>query len=582
MSILHNIKWAAFSQLARIGSQIASVTLLARLLSPSDYGLLAIAAIFTNFAMLFRDFGTGSALIQRETLTEGLKASVFWLNMALGGLICLTLMAASPAVAHFYDAPTLVPVLCLMALSFPVACSSIVHQSLLERASQFKRIAAVESVAVVLALLAAVGAALAGWGVYALVAQTLVAATVQGAMLWAMSDWRPAPRPRWDGLREISGYSGNVSAFQFVNYFARNADSFIIGKVLGSAVLGLYSVAYRLMLFPVQNISHVVARAVFPLLTQAHQQGGRAQMAEVYLRSLGVITFGTAPVMAALWFFREPTVAVVFGVAGFFVMSPGEAASDGGVLVVPLDPPLPAPPLPGVTGPSGAPLVVIDAGHGGHDPGARAESGEAEKDLTLAVARAIRDALAHDGRVRVALTREDDRFLVLGERFAIARGLGADLFLSIHADSAGSEDQIAGASIYTLSLEASSEAAARFAARENAVDTINGVALSGQSDTVNSILVELSQRRTQADSAEFAGLIAREGKGVLQFHPQARRSAGLAVLRAPDVPSVLYEAGFVSNPEEADRLASPEGREKFARVLARAIRIYFARQSNTG
>jgi PST family polysaccharide transporter len=313
VSILHNIKWAAFSQLARIGSQIASVTLLARLLSPSDYGVLAIAAIFTNFAMLFRDFGTGSALIQRETLTEGLKASVFWLNMALGGLICLTLMAASPAVAHFYDAPTLVPVLCLMALSFPVACSSIVHQSLLERASQFKRIAAVESVAVVLALLAAVGAALAGWGVYALVAQTLVAATVQGAMLWAMSDWRPAPRPRWDGLREISGYSGNVSAFQFVNYFARNADSFIIGKVLGSAVLGLYSVAYRLMLFPVQNISHVVARAVFPLLTQAHQQGGRAQMAEVYLRSLGVITFGTAPVMAALWFFREPTVAVVFG-----------------------------------------------------------------------------------------------------------------------------------------------------------------------------------------------------------------------------------------------------------------------------
>lgn len=313
MSILNNVKWAAFSQLARIGSQIASVTLLARLLSPSDYGLLAIAMIFTNFAMLFRDFGTGSALIQRETLTEGLKASVFWLNMALGGLICVTLIAASPLVARFYSAPTLVPVLCLLALSFPVSCSSIVHQSLLERASQFKRIAAVESVAVVLALIAAIGAALAGWGVYALVAQTLVAALVQGVMLWAMSDWRPALRPRFDGLAEITKYSGNVSAFQFVNYFARNADSFIIGKVLGSAVLGLYSVAYRLMLFPVQNMSHVVARAVFPLMTQAHQQGGKQQLNDVYLRSLSVIAFGTAPVMAALWFFRDPTVAVVFG-----------------------------------------------------------------------------------------------------------------------------------------------------------------------------------------------------------------------------------------------------------------------------
>jgi len=313
VAILNNIKWAAFSQLARIGSQIASVTLLARLLSLSDYGLLAIAAIFTNFAMLFRDFGTGSALIQRETLTDGLKASVFWLNMALGGLICLTLIVASFAVARFYESPTLVPVLCLMALSFPVACSSIVHQSLLERDSLFKRIAAVESVAVVLALLAAVAAALAGWGVYALVAQTLVAALVQSVMLWAMSDWRPALRPRLDGLREITRYSGNVSAFQFVNYFARNADSFIIGKLLGSAVLGLYSVAYRLMLFPVQNMSHVVARAVFPLMTQAHQQGGSGALADVYLRSLSVITFGTAPVMAALWFFRDPTVAVVFG-----------------------------------------------------------------------------------------------------------------------------------------------------------------------------------------------------------------------------------------------------------------------------
>jgi N-acetylmuramoyl-L-alanine amidase len=130
-----------------------------------------------------------------------------------------------------------------------------------------------------------------------------------------------------------------------------------------------------------------------------------------------------------------------------------------------------------------------------------------------------------------------------------------------------------------LSSEASSEAAARFAARENAADAVNGVELSGQSDAVNSILVELSQRRTQADSAEFAGLIAREGASILRFHPQARRSAGLAVLRAPDVPSVLYEAGFISNRDEASQLASPEGREKFAGVLARAIRIYFARQS---
>jgi N-acetylmuramoyl-L-alanine amidase len=284
---------------------------------------------------------------------------------------------------------------------------------------------------------------------------------------------------------------------------------------------------------------------------------------------------------AQLWLIFLAPVALLGALYAFGLSLPVPALGRGYVVRLELPPAGEPVDLPHVYGPTdkSRPLVVIDAGHGGHDPGASGQ-GYREKDLVLGLATALRDELVKEGGIRVALTREDDRFLALGERFAIARELGADLFLSIHADSAGTEDQVAGASIYTLSLAASSEAAARFAARENAVDTINGVTLSGQSDTVNSILVELSQRRTQADSAQFAGLIAREGKGVLQFHPQARRSAGLAVLRAPDVPSVLYEAGFISNLDEAGELASPEGRERFADVIARAIRIYFARQSN--
>jgi N-acetylmuramoyl-L-alanine amidase len=284
---------------------------------------------------------------------------------------------------------------------------------------------------------------------------------------------------------------------------------------------------------------------------------------------------------AQLWLIFLAPVALLGGLYALGLSLPVLALGRGYVIRLELPPAGEPVDLPKVYGPQdkSRPLVVIDAGHGGHDPGASGQ-GYREKDLVLGLANTLRDELVKEGGIRVALTREDDRFLALDERFAIARELGADLFLSIHADSAGSEDQIAGASIYTLSLAASSEAAARFAARENAVDTVNGVALSGQSDSVNSILVELSQRRTQADSAQFASLIAREGKGVLRFHPQTRRSAALAVLRAPDVPSVLYEAGFISNLDEASQLASPEGREKFAQVLARAIRIYFARQSN--
>ena len=227
------------------------------------------------------------------------------------------------------------------------------------------------------------------------------------------------------------------------------------------------------------------------------------------------------------------------------------------------------------------PLVVIDAGHGGHDPGASGAGtlgGLKEKTLTLALALALRDELVREGGVRVALTRSDDRFLVLDERAEIARELGADLFLSIHADSAGEQAGISGASVYTLSATASSEAAARFAARENSADVVNGVRLA-EDETVNAILVELSQRRTQERSDEFASLILREGQGVLAFHPQAQRSATLVVLRAPDVPSALFEAGFISNPDDAGRLASPEGQQRFAEAMARAIRVYFARQA---
>ncbi|APE28857.1 N-acetylmuramoyl-L-alanine amidase family protein [Aurantiacibacter gangjinensis] len=237
--------------------------------------------------------------------------------------------------------------------------------------------------------------------------------------------------------------------------------------------------------------------------------------------------------------------------------------------------------LPEIEGPSdpSRPLVVIDAGHGGPDLGATS-NGYLEKQIVLGLARELRDRLLEEGGIRVAMTRDDDTLIVLQERAVIARDLGADLFLSIHADSAGEREGVAGASIYTLSETASSEAAARFAERENEADIINGVDLSGQDEEVNAILVELSQRRTSSQSAEFAALIEREGEGVLRFHPQAQRSAALAVLRAPDVPSVLFESGFITNREDAALLASAEGQAQFAEVMARAIRIYFARQSN--
>ena len=238
--------------------------------------------------------------------------------------------------------------------------------------------------------------------------------------------------------------------------------------------------------------------------------------------------------------------------------------------------------LPRVAGPDGPqfPLVVIDAGHGGFDYGATG-AGYREKDLVLDLAIALKTRLLETGDVRVAMTRETDRFLPLEERSAIARELEAGLFLSIHADSAGDATDVAGASIYTLSGAASSAAAARFAARENASDRVNGVELGNHGGEVDAILFDLSRRRTQAESLEFAGLIERSSENLIEFHPQAQRSASLVVLRSPDVPSVLFEAGFVTNERDARALASEEGKARFSEAMATAIRAYFLRQASS-
>lgn len=235
--------------------------------------------------------------------------------------------------------------------------------------------------------------------------------------------------------------------------------------------------------------------------------------------------------------------------------------------------------LPPILGPqdAGRPLVLIDAGHGGKDPGAEAGA-LTEKTLTLALARALRDALLKGGGIRVALTRSDDRYLFLEERQALTRTMAPDVFVSIHADSAGN-DAASGATVYTLSSKGSSEVADKFAARENAADTINGVRIRGQSDTVSAILLDLSQRQAQARSEELAGLILREGSATIPFRERSEQSAAFAVLKQPDIPAVLFESGYISNAADAGRLASAAGRDAFAQATARAIRAFLARQS---
>ncbi|QAY75775.1 N-acetylmuramoyl-L-alanine amidase [Sphingosinicella sp. BN140058] len=241
----------------------------------------------------------------------------------------------------------------------------------------------------------------------------------------------------------------------------------------------------------------------------------------------------------------------------------------------------PSGPLPAISGSNdpSRPLVVLDPGHGGRDPGATSPfGGRHEKDVTLAVARAIRDALAAGGRVRVALTRDDDRFIVLRDRYEIARRMGAGLFISIHADAAPSNDGARGATIYTLSEVASDRQAALLAQEQNEADRIGGAPLVEDAG-VNRILIDLAQRNSMNVSAQFAALLRREASAYFPFRPDYHRFASLIVLKAPDVPSILFETGYLTNGTDVAYINSPEGQRQIALGMNSAIETHFARRT---
>lgn len=271
--------------------------------------------------------------------------------------------------------------------------------------------------------------------------------------------------------------------------------------------------------------------------------------------------------------------------AGRTVYGGGSSSAGGAMLVrtgltVPLDEPKPYQlAIPPVAGRADKPLVVIDAGHGGHDPGSLSIDGKyREKDASLAIAKAVRNALLASGRVRVAMTRSDDRFLVLSERREIARRLHADLFISIHCDSAPGSNA-SGATVYTLSEVSSDRVAAKLAAKENKADILNGVNLDKQSNDVSSILIDLTQRETMNTSSRFADLLQRELTDQrVDFKTTYHRFAGLAVLKAPDVPAVLLETGYMSSPEDLRLLFSKDYQHRLAVGVTHAVEAHFARR----
>lgn len=224
------------------------------------------------------------------------------------------------------------------------------------------------------------------------------------------------------------------------------------------------------------------------------------------------------------------------------------------------------------------PLVVLDPGHGGIDTGTKGPGGEImEKNIVLDFAERLRQRIEKTGKYRVLMTRTDDTFIPLGERVHMARSAGAALFVSVHADALPKKEGDAqGATVYTLSETATDSEAARLAEQENRADVIAGVDLKDEPDDVAGILLDLAQRETKTFSVQFAHRLVSELKGATRLHKNPLKSAGFKVLRAPDVPSVLVELGYVSNKEDLQSLVSDTWRDRTAASLAQAIDAYLS------
>ena len=227
------------------------------------------------------------------------------------------------------------------------------------------------------------------------------------------------------------------------------------------------------------------------------------------------------------------------------------------------------------------PLIVIDPGHGGIDNGTQA-GGEMEKNLVLGFGLALRDRIEKSGKYRVVMTRDDDTFIPLNDRVKVARNQSAALFVSIHADALPRrEGDAQGATIYTLSDKASDAEAERLAEAENKSDAIGGVNLTDEPTEVADILIDLAQRETRTFSNRFARLLMGEMKTTVRMHKHPLKSAGFRVLKAPDVPSVLVELGYVSNKGDLEHLVSENWRTKTVGSMSQAIDAFFAKRLAT-
>jgi PST family polysaccharide transporter len=310
----HTIRGGAVTIVAEAIKQliwIISTAVLARLLSPSDNGLIAMVIVLTGFMELFKDLGLSAAVIQRDKIDQQQASTLFWINVAVGIVLALLTAALAPAVAWFYEEPRLVNITFVLAGGFVLSGLMIQHRSLLRRQMRLTVLAVIDVGSTLFETAVGIWAAMNGFGYWSLVITLLAGAPLEVAAMWIICRWRPNRPARAAGIRSMLAFGGNLMGYRTVNYLLRNVDNVLIGRVYGPQPLGLYAKAYNLLLLPINRVNGPISVAAIPALSRLVDQPGRYR--EAFSNIASKVCLLTMPLVAFMLGTADWLVLVVLG-----------------------------------------------------------------------------------------------------------------------------------------------------------------------------------------------------------------------------------------------------------------------------
>lgn len=299
------------SQISKFSIQMGSTVVLARLLTPDDYGLIGMATVIVRFVQLFKDLGLSNATIQQAEITHKQVSTLFWINVVFSCAIAATIVAIAPLVAWFYGEPDLKNITLALASIFIFSGLTVQHQALLRRKMQFVSLGWIEIISMTIGVIAAIASAKYGMGYWALVVLQLATVISNAAGVWICCRWRPGLPSRRANIGSMLVFGRNLTGFNAVNYFSRNLDNILIGRVWGISSLGLYEKAYQLILLPIQQINNPMTNVAIPTLSLL--QDKPEQYKRYYFKAVLLIATVGMPVVAFMFACTDRLILTILG-----------------------------------------------------------------------------------------------------------------------------------------------------------------------------------------------------------------------------------------------------------------------------